>query len=593
MSVSLSFIGGAGWQFFTDNGIPLAGGKIYTYAAGTTTPQSTYTSRSGLTLNANPIILDSAGRTPEQIWSTQSLLYKYVVATADDVVIRTWDNISGNGADYDLSVDLANTTDNAKGDALIGFKQANASGFLPSAVSRTVNTKLQEYVSVKDFGAVGDGVADDTAAIQAAINYAATTANASAGTSSVLFPAGSYKTTSGLTVDRNFRFIGNGWPIIKVAHNGDAITLTGTPSAFFFPRNIPIFEGLVFNTAIGSVPTSIIRLGTASGIMPAYVNSVNDVRIVNCVFDQITATHVIDNNRGFGLVITGCTFTVITATSAIKMRQTQTEIPYWTYAVSIYATDFTNIVGKAIEADGGDLAVYGSIIEGCSQGAVEVGINTAYTGAQPTSFYGVYFEANQLFHYKSSNGRVISNFNGCKFVKGTSASSVLTFASAQQVIFTGCSSPNQAPTMTGGNIAFTGCNYMQGATTATDSLTTDRNIANTGTPTTTFSFDGSDGYRPYVFAGSPGPGGGGIVMMCGHSGFPAAGNSVTQVFMLSKRLSGTSIDAVSLGRYENGDTTTFAFGVDASGYLTVTASQAGHANYALISQSKYPVTLPG
>ena len=378
-----------------------------------------------------------------------------------------------------------------------------------------------------------------------------------------------------------------------MAHNGDAITVTGIPTASFFPRNILIFEGLVFNTAIGSTPTSIIRLGTASGAMPSYINSINDVRIVNCVFDQITATHVIDNNRGFGLVITGCTFTVITATSAIKMRQTQTEIPYWTYAVSIYATDFTGIIGKAIEADGGDLAVYGSIIEGCSQGAVEVGINTAYTGAQPTSFYGVYFEANQLFHYKSNNGRVLSNFNGCKFVKGNSASTVLTFASAQQVIFTGCSSPNQAPTMTGGNIAFTGCNYMQSATTATDSLTTDRNIAYTSTPTTTFTFDGSDGYRPYIFAGSPGPGGGGILIMCSHSGFPAAGNSVTQVFMLSKRLSGASVDAVSLGRYENGDTTTFAFGVDASGYLTVTASQAGSANYALISQSKYSTFVPG
>jgi hypothetical protein len=593
MSVSLSFIGGAGWQFFTNDGTPLAGGKIYTYAAGTTTPQSTYTSRSGLTLNANPIILDSAGRTPEQIWATQSLLYKYVVATADDVVIRTWDNISGNGADYDLSVDLANTTDNAKGDALIGFKQANASGFLPSAVSRTVNAKLQEYVSVKDFGAVGDGVVDDTAAIQSAINYANSTALAAVGTVSVLFPAGSYKTTSGLTVDRNIRFIGNGWPIIKVAHNGDAITLTGIPSAFVFPRNITVFDGLVFNTAIGSTPASIIRLGTASGATPTYVNSINDVRVVNCVFDQITATHVIDNNRGFGLVITGCAFTSITATSAIKMRQTNSEIPYWTYAVSIYATDFTNIVGKAIEADGGDLAVYGSIIEGCSQGAVEVGINTAYTGAQPTSFYGVYFEANQIFHYKANNGRVISNFNGCKFVKGSSLSTTLIFTSSQQVIFTGCSSPNQAPTITGGNITFSGCNYMQGTITTADSITTDRNIAYTATPTTAVSFNGSDGYKPYVFAGSPGPGGGGIVMMCSHSGFPAASNSVTQVFMVSKRLSGTAVDAVSLGRYENGDTTTFAFGVDASGYLTVTASQAGFANYALISQSKYQVSSPG
>lgn len=170
MAVNLAFIGGAGWQFFTDNGIPLNGGKIYTYAAGTTTPLATYTSRDGLTPNTNPIILDAAGRTPEQIWSTEGVLYKYVVKDANDVLIRTWDNIGGSVVSSNLAQELANTTDNTKGDALIGFKQSNASGFLTGAVARTINDKTQEIVSIKDFGAVGNGSADDTAAIQAALN---------------------------------------------------------------------------------------------------------------------------------------------------------------------------------------------------------------------------------------------------------------------------------------------------------------------------------------------------------------------------------------------------------------------------------------
>lgn len=170
MAVNLSFIGGAGWQFFTDDGVPLSGGKIFTYAAGTTAPLVTYTSRNGDTPNANPIILDAAGRTPQQIWSTEGLLYKYVVRDANDVLIRTWDYIGGSVVASDLGQDLANTNSDTKGDALIGFRQSDNNGFLTGAAASTVNDKLQDLVSIRDFGAVGDGITDDTIAVQAAMN---------------------------------------------------------------------------------------------------------------------------------------------------------------------------------------------------------------------------------------------------------------------------------------------------------------------------------------------------------------------------------------------------------------------------------------
>ena len=69
-----------------------------------------------------------------------------------------------------------------------GFLQAGT-----GAVATTVQSKLREIVSVKDFGAVGDGVTDDTAAIQAAINYTSTRSSVGG---SVYFPPGSYKITS-------------------------------------------------------------------------------------------------------------------------------------------------------------------------------------------------------------------------------------------------------------------------------------------------------------------------------------------------------------------------------------------------------------
>jgi hypothetical protein len=98
MAVFLSPVGGAAAQFFTNNGVPLTGGKLYSYAAGTTTPQVTYTSSSGVTAHTNPIILDSAGRVPGgEVWLTAPP-YKFVLNTSTDVLIATYDNISGIGA---------------------------------------------------------------------------------------------------------------------------------------------------------------------------------------------------------------------------------------------------------------------------------------------------------------------------------------------------------------------------------------------------------------------------------------------------------------------------------------------------------------
>ena len=98
MAVALSPVAGAGWQFFDNNGVPLAGGLIYTYAAGTTTPQATYTTSAGNISHANPIVLDSTGRVPGgEIWVTVGLSYKFVLQTSANTLIATYDNIT-NGS---------------------------------------------------------------------------------------------------------------------------------------------------------------------------------------------------------------------------------------------------------------------------------------------------------------------------------------------------------------------------------------------------------------------------------------------------------------------------------------------------------------
>ena len=78
-------------QFIDAAGIPLAGGFVYTYAAGTTTPQATYTDSTGSTANSNPIILDSRGEA--NIW-LGSATYKFKLCDANNTEIWTVDNIS-------------------------------------------------------------------------------------------------------------------------------------------------------------------------------------------------------------------------------------------------------------------------------------------------------------------------------------------------------------------------------------------------------------------------------------------------------------------------------------------------------------------
>ena len=184
MAVFLSLFAGAGQQFFTNAGVPLAGGKIFTYGAGGSTPQATYTTSAGNIAHSNPIVLDAAGRVPAggEIWLTNNLSYKFILQTSANVTVQTLDNISGGVDGASLAA--------PSGSSLIGFIQAGS-----GAVARTVQSKLRDTVSVKDFGAVGDGVADDTAAIQAAVNAAV-----AGGFKQIVFPDGNYVINSTITV---------------------------------------------------------------------------------------------------------------------------------------------------------------------------------------------------------------------------------------------------------------------------------------------------------------------------------------------------------------------------------------------------------
>ena len=270
MAVLLSPVGGAAAQFLDNNGNPLLAGKLYTYVAGTTTNQATYTSSSGVTPHTNPIILDAGGRVPGgEIWLTDGLQYKFVLKNANDVLIGTYDNLVGINSNFvnfltetevqtatagqtvftlttmqyqqgtnnlSVFVDGVNQIDGGSYSyvetsptvvtfttglhvgALVKFTTAQTLStgvtdaslvtYTPpftGSVATTVEDKLAQYVNIKDFGAVGDGVTDDTNAFVDCLN-----SQPSIDGFDVYLPAGTYRIdNSALYFTRRIRFFGN------------------------------------------------------------------------------------------------------------------------------------------------------------------------------------------------------------------------------------------------------------------------------------------------------------------------------------------------------------------------------------------------
>jgi len=288
MAVNLSPVGGVAAQFFNNDGTVLSGGKLNTYTAGTTTPATTYTTSAGVIAHSNPIVLNSAGRVPGsgEIWLTDGIAYKFVLTDANNVLIATYDNISGINSNFinftseqeiqtatagqtvftlttmqyqpgtgSLSVFVDGVNQYGPGaqyaftetsgtvvtfvtglhvGASVKFTTSaiNAASYgnafqisytppFNDSVTTNVGDKLAQVVSVMDFGAVGDGIADDTLAIQNAID--------SFGGNGIhlYIPSGTYKITSSLNIVGNVNtvFGDGGTSVISPAGAIDAIVI--------------------------------------------------------------------------------------------------------------------------------------------------------------------------------------------------------------------------------------------------------------------------------------------------------------------------------------------------------------------------------
>ncbi len=295
---TISPIWGAGAQLFDNNGDPLSGGKIYVYVAGTTTPATTYTDPLGSIPNTNPIVADAAGRLTNEIWFPVSGAFKFVLKTTNDVLLATYDNIpsvptppilnSASAISYTPGY-LVNAGQFLPGTtyqiATVGTTNfvgigaaANLSGTVFTATGvgsgsgnayyvRTVESKLRDVVSVKDYGAIGDGITDDTVSIQAALN---------SGAGGVYIPSGTYLVST-LSARANTVIYGDG--------NASQLLASGT-------GNILVVSGISGGTQIVNVTVRDLYFkglnNMTTGPLGCGVIVLHAINILveNCYFDS-------------------------------------------------------------------------------------------------------------------------------------------------------------------------------------------------------------------------------------------------------------------------------------------------------------------
>lgn len=186
-------------RFFNAAGSPLASGKLYTYAAGTTTPKTTYADSGTSTPNANPVILDSGGYA--DVW-LGSGAYKFVLKDSADVTQWTVDNVQG-------------TPITTKGDLIVG----DANGYPTRLAVGADNTVLQADSSQSS--GVKWAANPDLTVLSKSANYSALVSDdfiacdATGGAFTITFPAANTATNKVLIVE-------------KTDSGTNAITLSGT-----------------------------------------------------------------------------------------------------------------------------------------------------------------------------------------------------------------------------------------------------------------------------------------------------------------------------------------------------------------------------
>jgi hypothetical protein len=253
------------------DGTPNSSGTVYFFRPGTNTPVNVYSDAAATTIITQPVTLNSGGLInladfPNGIYVTQPVRVLVQDVNTNIVVDTTYIPASAG----DVGVSNAGFTDSNLNDVLTkaftsfggqDWKYKESGG----ATSRTIKSKFAEQgISVKDFGAVGDGVADDTTAIQNAANEAKSLST------NLFLPAGTYKISQAITISSAHVSVrGESFGVTRI------ITSHATASIFSF-------------ASCSSFEVSGLRLNCSSSSAGAGIafTDCNDLAVVGVALDS-------------------------------------------------------------------------------------------------------------------------------------------------------------------------------------------------------------------------------------------------------------------------------------------------------------------
>ena len=372
----------------------VAGAKLYVYTNRTTTPVTVYTTSALSTAQANPVVANSSGQFPD-VWIE--------AGTAASPSLYTVSITGPNGEsianpsvfdDYSPSLNYASDVSSYWRALLLTASQSAfltalgniASSFInvvqsgTGAATRTLQAWFRERpVSVKDFGALGDGTTDDTAAVLAA--YAA-------GNYDLYFPPGVYRLgQTGLLGAAGLRIRGAG-------RGANGLLTTIKPIA-----TLTAGQAIFYNQAASPATSSFVTIEDVSFDLNAQNCVAIDLDRINNA--NINRVHFKGGASYAAAVGTGIRYNATTASGSYTNAATQCSFQY---------------LSKGVEfgTDANSCSVFGGEFIGCT-----IGADCAPAGLLDTPrIFGARFEGGGVGIQDKAIG---GNYMGCRFENNATA----------------------------------------------------------------------------------------------------------------------------------------------------------------------------